>query len=198
MNVFLPFSEYQLPLTAARVSLGLGVLMHLVRSAALTSAIFLAGLVGIACGTSFGQESPERPKTADTSKYVGADVCQGCHEDQYKSFAASAHVHTLKIEKGTQGCESCHGPGAAHVDGGGDPEKIQRFAGASPESIQQRCTSCHAVNLGAAHTKARLTCFTCHSVHHYQQLKSILVTSESQLCQRCHNPGAQPSKTHRR
>ncbi len=149
--------------------------MYLVRSAALTSAIFLAGLVGIAYGTSFGQESPERPKTADASKYVGADVCQGCHEDQYKSFAASVHVHTLKIEKGAQGCEACHGSGAAHVEGGGDSEKIQRFAGASPERIQRLCTSCPVINLGVAHTKARLTCFTCHSVHHYQQLKSILV-----------------------
>jgi len=172
--------------------------MHMVRSAALISAIFLSGLGGLACDNLFAQQSPERPKNADTSKYVGADVCQGCHEDQYKSFAASAHVRTLKIEKAAQGCEGCHGPGAAHVEGGGDPEKIVRFTGASPESIQQRCTGCHGVNLGSAHTKARLTCFTCHSVHHYQEPKSILIASESQLCQRCHDPSGLQTKTHRR
>lgn len=147
----------------------------------------------------FAQQSAEHPRKAGSTKYVGADVCQGCHEDQYKTFAASAHVRTLNMEKAmAKGCESCHGPGAAHVEGGGDPEKIQRFSGASPEIIQQQCTGCHAVNLGAAHTKARLTCFTCHSVHHYQQLKSILITPETQLCERCHNQSTPQPKSHRR
>jgi predicted CXXCH cytochrome family protein len=172
--------------------------MHLVRSAALISAIFLSGLGGLASDNLFAQQSTERQKNADTSKYVGSDVCQGCHDDQYKNFAASAHAHTLKTEKSAQGCEACHGPGAAHVEGGGDPEKILRFAGASQEVVQQRCTGCHAVSLGAAHTKARLTCLTCHSVHHYQEAKSILVASESQLCQRCHNPSGPQTKMHRR
>lgn len=172
--------------------------MHVVRSAALALAMLALAVAGVIGGSVFAQESPEHPKKADSSKYVGSDVCQGCHEDQYKTFTASAHVHTLKREKAeAQGCESCHGPGAGHVEGGGDPEKILRFAGASPETIQLRCTSCHAVNLGAAHTKAQLTCFTCHSVHHYRQVKSILIAPEAQLCQRCHNPGAPQSKSHR-
>jgi predicted CXXCH cytochrome family protein len=173
--------------------------MHPVRSASLALATLVLSAAGFVCGTVFAQDSTGRPQKIGPSKYVGTDVCQGCHEDQYKTFAASAHVHTLKMAKAeAQGCESCHGPGAAHVEGGGDPEKIQRFAGASPETIQQHCAGCHAVNLGAAHTKAQLTCFTCHSVHHYQQLKSILVAPEAQLCQRCHNQDSPQSKSHRR
>jgi predicted CXXCH cytochrome family protein len=173
--------------------------MHPIRSAILSGAILVLGLVGIARPNHSAQQSSEPSKKADSSKYVGSDVCQGCHEDQYKSFAASAHVHTLKMEKAaTQGCESCHGPGAAHVEGGGDPEKIQRFTGVSAETIRQRCGECHVIDLGAAHTKAQLTCVTCHSIHHYGQVKSILITSESQLCQRCHDADAPPSKAHRR
>jgi predicted CXXCH cytochrome family protein len=170
-----------------------------VRSAILSCALLALGFVGVARPSLFSQQSPERPKNADSSKYVGSDVCQGCHEDQYKAFAASAHVHTLEKEKSaTQGCESCHGPGAAHVEGGGDPEKIQRFTGVSAETIRRRCGECHVINLGAGHTEAQLTCFTCHSIHHYQQVKSSLIASESQLCQRCHNADAPASKAHRR
>lgn len=172
---------------------------HPVRSAILSCAALALGLLGIASPILHGQQSSERTKKADSSKYVGSDVCQSCHEDQYQAFAASAHVQTLKKEEAaSQGCESCHGPGAAHVEGGGDPEKIERFTGVSAETIRQHCVECHVINLGAAHTKATLTCITCHSIHHYQQVKSILITSESQLCQRCHDSGAPPSKPHRR
>jgi predicted CXXCH cytochrome family protein len=163
----------------------------------LSCAALVLGLVGAATPTPLGEQSS--PKKADPSKYVGSDVCQGCHEDQYRAFAASAHVHTLEKEKAAvQGCESCHGPGATHVEGGGDPEKIQRFAGASPETILRSCGECHVINLGSAHTKAKLTCFTCHSIHHYKQVKSILITSENQLCQRCHDSGGPQPQAHRR
>jgi hypothetical protein len=39
----------------------------------------------------FAQE-PQPPDNSGTSKYVGADVCQGCHEDQFKSFMESPHA----------------------------------------------------------------------------------------------------------
>lgn len=131
-------------------------------------------------------QSPGGLAEPDAGKYVGAEVCQGCHEDAYKSFAASAHLQTLKREKvAEQGCEGCHGPGADHAEAG-DPDKIRRFPAASPQEIQAVCTVCHEANLGAAHTKARLTCLTCHSAHHYVQSKAILIAPETQLCRRCH------------
>src|SRR5262249_550985 len=68
----------------------------------------------------------ERP--SDPSLYVGAEVCKTCHEDMpskgfFKSYEDSPHyVTTLDTKKGPEwhGCEACHGPGKAHVDGGGD------------------------------------------------------------------------------
>jgi predicted CXXCH cytochrome family protein len=132
----------------------------------------------------FAQTSPG---PAQDSKYVGAEVCESCHEDEYKSFAASAHLATLrKKSPAEQGCEACHGPGADHV-AAGDPDKIRRFSTASALTIQDACTACHAASLSEAHTKARLTCLTCHSAHHYQQVKSILVVPQAQLCRRCHH-----------
>jgi predicted CXXCH cytochrome family protein len=120
-----------------------------------------------------------------SSKYVGSEVCE-CHEDHSKSFKESAHLATLQRKNpAEQGCEGCHGPGADHVEAG-DPDKIQRFSTASAQTIQDACTVCHAANLSEAHTKARLTCLTCHSAHHYQQVKSMLVVPQTQLCRRCH------------
>src|SRR5262249_37165654 len=61
----------------------------------------------------------------DAAKYVGADVCKTCHEEIYKKhFELTPHFQTT-LEDG-HGCESCHGPGSEHVEGGGDISKIIR------------------------------------------------------------------------
>jgi predicted CXXCH cytochrome family protein len=133
----------------------------------------------------FAQNPAPSPDPA-ASKYVGVEVCQGCHEDSYKAFAESKHVQTLKRAKvSEQGCEGCRGPGADHAEAG-DPDKIRRFPAASPVAIREACTVCHQANLGTAHEKEGLTCLTCHSAHHYVQRESILVAPQLQLCRRCH------------
>jgi predicted CXXCH cytochrome family protein len=131
-------------------------------------------------------QNPGSSSDPPAGKYVGVEVCQGCHEDSYKTFAESKHMQTLKRPKvSEQGCEGCHGPGADHAEAG-DPDKIRRFPTASPVAIREACTVCHQANLGAAHQKAGLTCLTCHSAHHYLQRESILVAPQLQLCRRCH------------
>ena len=82
----------------------------------------------------------------DPGQYVGATVCQTCHDELYKGFEASPHWMTTQETKtthGAHGCESCHGPGAAHVEGGGDKSKIFTFVGAKSDEITKRCLSCH-------------------------------------------------------
>ncbi len=66
----------------------------------------------------------------DPALYVGTDTCKTCHEDKYKSFEETRHYATdLKAAKGPewQGCEACHGPGKAHVDGGEITPRSSRF-----------------------------------------------------------------------
>jgi hypothetical protein len=61
----------------------------------------------------------------EAAHYAGSDTCKTCHEDLYtKSFETTAHFKTTL--KDGHGCESCHGPGAEHVAGGGDVSKIIR------------------------------------------------------------------------
>src|ERR1700757_1276411 len=84
-----------------------GCLMHSLSP--LTAANFL--LILFVCATGGIGFAQNRPPDSTQSKYVGADACQGCHEDQHKSFSASSHVATLKKEQLSQrGCEGCHGP----------------------------------------------------------------------------------------
>src|SRR5437660_3950414 len=82
----------------------------------------------------------------DTSQYVGSETCKTCHEDLYKNLETTRHWKTtLKSHVSAgQGCESCHGPGKAHVEGGGDKSKIFRFSEAGPGEASKRCMSCHA------------------------------------------------------
>lgn len=61
--------------------------------------------------------------------------CYECHTTGYGkggfvSYEATPHLADV-------GCETCHGPGADHVDSGGDPDAIHK----TPELSS--CYSCH-------------------------------------------------------
>src|SRR5512135_1806667 len=91
------------------------------------------------------QASSMTPAAGNPSQYVGSDTCKTCHEDIVNHFQANPHWNsTLKVS-GTEvhGCETCHGPGQAHVDGGGDKSKIFMFEGQRADVISGRCLTCH-------------------------------------------------------
>src|SRR5580658_4891755 len=77
--------------------------------------------------SSSAANAPDSAQSAPASDYVGSETCKACHEDIYDSWEKTPHWKTTLDTKGgpsRQGCESCHGPGAAHVAGGGDVTKI--------------------------------------------------------------------------
>ncbi len=72
------------------------------------------------------QEKSNATSQKQAAQYVGVDTCKTCHEELYKkNFENTAHFKTT-LHDG-HGCESCHGPGSAHVEGGGDVTKIISF-----------------------------------------------------------------------
>ena len=105
--------------------------------------------------------------------YVGSETCKACHEDQFNSFSKTAHARLAhagwKAEK--QGCESCHGPGKAHVDGGGDKTKIRTFENETAKQKSEACLTCHAGKeehnnfRRGEHWRNDVACIDCHSPH---------------------------------
>jgi DmsE family decaheme c-type cytochrome len=134
-------------------------------------------------------------QTGDRAKYVGSETCKGCHEAEGKSIESTPHFATEKSKKlwGTpaHGCESCHGPGSAHVEAGGDKTKIFTFEGVKAEQITKRCMACHGANpeqqqfIRSTHNENGITCTSCHSVHHSKQ-EHLLVKQQTPLCFSCH------------
>ena len=142
-------------------------------------------------------ETPAQPppqQSAGQTGYVGSETCLVCHGD----VPYAQTVHGLQTDPrtpaSTAGCESCHGPGEAHVSGGGDKSQIRFFTrgGASAAEVSDTCTTCHnrgdqALWEGSQHEGRDLACTTCHSVHEPESAAmSLTALDERALCADCH------------
>jgi len=148
--------------------------------------------------------SPAKPATpqAPPSAYAGTDQCVVCHTDQENSLKGTQHAQAKnpRSPAATHGCESCHGPGQAHVD---DDAKghIKKFKELKPAEVSETCTTCHSRGPHAGwesstHAARNLSCTTCHSVHTPQSAQSQLKKpTETQVCATCHR--LQVTKTER-
>ncbi len=90
-------------------------------------------------------DEPKAKPAADTSAktvdsaYASDDACQACHSELWeKHFASTPHRALLSGDQ--HGCQGCHGPGQAHIDGGGDKTKIIRFETLNPAQTAAICT----------------------------------------------------------
>lgn len=159
-----------------------------------TALIFL---VICGCGAkAFAQEAaPSAP--ANNAQYVGSETCKTCHEELEHKFAATPHSNLIsekpvmvgKVE--AHGCESCHGPGSAHVEAGGDKTKIVSFAGLTPAKASAQCQQCHQAGdhsnfKRSAHLENGVGCTSCHSIHGAKAKESLLTESAPKLCYGCH------------
>jgi DmsE family decaheme c-type cytochrome len=129
------------------------------------------------------------------SQYVGADTCKTCHEDIFNNLQQTRHWNNLlKTKDGAEAhsCETCHGPGAEHVNSGGDKSKIFTFKEAIPKDITKRCLQCHSsgadhMNFSrSAHSENDLSCLSCHSSHHGMANQFLLTKAQPALCYSCH------------
>jgi DmsE family decaheme c-type cytochrome len=128
------------------------------------------------------------------SGYVGDDTCVTCHEAEGKSFKATMHgqAENPRTPAAAQGCETCHGPGQAHVDDPAKIDSIKRFKSMPARDVSATCRSCHnrsehAMWDGSAHNARNLGCTTCHSVHNPKSPHSQLVqASVIEVCATCH------------
>ena len=158
--------------------------------------LLLTGFAGtrlaLAAGGGQQQASTSPSKAAvDSTDFVGQETCATCHEDVVKKFGTNPHSR-LALEHAGKGvtCESCHGPGKAHVEGGGDVTKIKRFDKLGTKQIDETCLGCHAgahPNFDRSpHAKADVSCLGCHDVHNSETPEHLLKAEQPKLCFQCH------------
>lgn len=153
--------------------------------------------------------------SATPEDYVGSETCRACHEPQFNKVANTKHgkLGTLDSWKGkVVGCESCHGPGKAHVEGAGDKSKIKIFKTMDSKAVSETCLSCHAGKEShnnfrrGEHWRNNVGCTDCHTAHgpsfdnvradsttligrssNINPAPAMLKSNEQQLCITCHS-----------
>ncbi len=122
------------------------------------------------------QGTQPAPQQADDARYIGSDTCRLCHMASYNAWRGTAmgkaFLDHAKTPLEARGCEACHGPGRAHVEGGGDRSAIVRFGKDSPLPPQEQnapCLACHEKGArlfweGSTHESRGLTCVSCHQI----------------------------------
>ena len=138
-----------------------------------------------------------RPAGVETSQnvlsgdYVGQETCATCHEEIGKKFISNPHAKLAEAHgKSGVTCEGCHGPGKAHVDGGGDVTKIFNPAKATAKEVDAKCLGCHQGQHAnferSGHGEANVSCVSCHSVHAGEDPEHLLKVAQPRLCFQCH------------
>jgi len=132
-------------------------------------------------------------ETPAPAAYADPEVCATCHEDQANGLRLTTHGRTsVGTWDGVTGCQTCHGPGAAHVEDG-DKSKI-RVLGALPAvEASAVCLSCHDRGershwQGSPHDARGLSCLACHKIHQEGTPHASLLAepTEFETCTTCH------------
>ena len=131
---------------------------------------------------------------AQTPTYVGEDTCVTCHDAEGRSFHDTLHgkAQNPRTPEAAHGCESCHGPGSAHVEDPAKAGSIVRFGQIAPRDVSATCLTCHSRGshtqwTGSMHDARNLSCITCHSIHNAKSEKAQLkAPSVIATCAVCH------------
>ena len=169
------------------------------------AALFLLVAVAASTSASRGGEAPapqaaaQPPSTQPPSaqpaptpgQYAGEATCLTCHTDQAYTGTAHARAFHERTPAARQGCESCHGPGKAHADAGGDKALIKSFKTLEPARASEACTTCHnrashALWEGSQHDQRNISCISCHQVHGSKGQPQLAAETQTALCSKCH------------
>jgi DmsE family decaheme c-type cytochrome len=172
----------------------------------LLPAFLLSAALAVLFGVSLSAARQEKAKAAPPAQsapagdYVGDDTCTTCHTTQTLKGTKHGVAADPRTPAARHGCETCHGPGKAHVD---DDQKghIRKFPQMNVRDVSAVCVTCHnkgdhALWAGSTHDSRNVGCTTCHSVHapvsEKAQLKAV---DQFALCGTCHR--VQVQKTQR-
>jgi DmsE family decaheme c-type cytochrome len=136
-----------------------------------------------------------KPGIVDAT-YVGSKPCAACHSGHVESFGETLMGKLYK--QGKLQCETCHGPGSAHVKAGGGrgvgglvsfrADDITR----EPKQNNAICLGCHERGdrtywSGSPHETRDVACTNCHTIMKRVSVKFNLKTAvEPETCFQCH------------
>lgn len=147
------------------------------------------------------QPQTSAAKPADSNHLIGSNSCRKCHPDIWSTFYRNPHYKNLANAPDARpgepskaaGCETCHGPGGAHVAAGGGKATIIAFSQLAPKQSLNACLVCHENTLSRAnirrsqHTLTDVVCSSCHSIHKSPVAKNLLARKQTDLCYSCHS-----------
>ena len=130
-------------------------------------------------------------QAAGQQDYVGIEACAACHEETVAAFKDSIHGQKGFSMRSSHACETCHGPGKAHVDAGGGKGTMVTVQSLAKDKRAAMCLTCHERGAqmdwsGSVHDSRGLACQDCHSVHNPGIDKAQLKEPETDLCFTCH------------
>ena len=164
----------------------------------LTLAIFAS------CAAFVGTAQPHTPDgdpartsgpVAQGPEYADGEACFACHDIE-SAFKRNPHYKNWTAtdkDWSQKGCQTCHGPGQAHIDAGGDKARIFSFNEVTAQEISDRCLDCHLSQseehsnfLRNEHGVNTVACTSCHTVHTPQTERALLKAEMPALCYDCH------------
>jgi DmsE family decaheme c-type cytochrome len=136
-------------------------------------------------------------KTSASLDHSSSSACADCHEDEVNGFPDSPHGkvfgRSLQQEARGGGCDSCHGPGDAHIESDGVASDIFGFGvDSDPARTTAVCLECHTKDAtqmhwaGSAHQSASVACTSCHAAHHGVTDTPLVRATVTETCLTCH------------
>jgi DmsE family decaheme c-type cytochrome len=143
--------------------------------------------------------TPAGPLPAtNAADYVGVELCRACHVQRYESYLATKMGRLFLEEprdlREQRACETCHGPGRAHVAAAGKGG-LRTFGPRDPVPVEERnqvCLQCHARGArlfwaGSTHESRGVPCTSCHRImERISDRHQLARVDEIETCGQCH------------
>jgi DmsE family decaheme c-type cytochrome len=162
--------------------------------------LFGIALLALCASGAGGQVTAMPPADSLPPGYAGSASCLDCHAKEHAVFAGTVKGRLLvgrpRDKHEALGCESCHGPGKAHEQSGGEElGQLITFSPRSKTSVKARdavCLSCHEKTArvmwaGSVHETRDVACTSCHTLmHSVSDRANLRRETAPATCGRCH------------
>lgn len=125
-----------------------------------------------------------------TEPYAGSETCVRCHASDRDALEESPHAWAEFEAISEHGCESCHGPGSAHVQDPANRESQPSQTQLTADERREVCLGCHEDSgHDREHFASGVDCSSCHAIHAFDE--GVTGAAGDARCVSCHESSAQ-------